>query len=111
MTESSPFRPIRRHRTLEEAAALVAEWWQSGLQQEAFCHAKGLLQSVLQSSLKRTCPSSGSPPPTGFVELRPASATMPSSGIVIEIAGGMRITGMGVGEVVELLSGLRRGGA
>lgn len=113
--ESHP-RPPRRVRTLAEARDLVAAWKASGLNKEAWCRSQGVLRSALLSWLSRVETHGVASEPAGFIELRPVAeapgtaATGPASPgpIILELGSGMRVLGMDVAQIVDLVSALRQ---
>ncbi len=99
--------PTRRHRTAAEAIALVEEWHSSGLHKKAFCEQRGIRCSALLSCLNRVAASEAqSSVPHGFVEVRPSSLRT-CAGLTLEIDGGLRVIGLDVANVAELVSALR----
>lgn len=101
-------RPRRRHRSADEASALVAAWQASGLTKEAFCRSQGMLRSTLSSCLLRTRGRGSSPlAPAGFVEIRPATAGR--EGLVLDLGDGLRVVGLDVASVTALVTALRTG--
>ena len=104
LPSASPIR--RRHRSAEEAVALIADWRSSGLGKSAFCHERGIPQSQLWSCLGRaTSNNMNSPAPAGFVEVLPRLST--SRGLTLEIADGVRVVGLDVSAVAALITALR----
>lgn len=106
--ESQP-RPPRRVRTLAEARDLVAAWKASGLNKEAWCRSQGVLRSALLSWLSRVEAHGVAREPAGFIELRPVAEAPASPGpIILELGSGMRVVGMDVAQVVDLVCALRQ---
>ena len=97
---SDPLPRVRKRRSADEAAALVADWRSSGLTKQAFCRERGLLRSTLVSCLSRVTAA-----PAGFVEVRPRRE--PVVGVQLEIEGGLRVTGLDVTTAAALIGALR----
>ena len=95
----------RRHRTATQAITLVGSWRSSGQTKAAFCRERGIAPSALLSCLRRvTRYETGSPAPTGFIEVQPLR---PESGMSLEIAGGLRVTGLDIQTAAALVTALR----
>lgn len=107
--------PRRQHRTLAEARDLVAAWRQSGMRKVAWCLEHGVPRSALSSCVCRVERAGVSTQPaSSFIALRPprlgqtgsVQHLVSSTSIAIELADGVRITGLdavGVVAVVRLL--------
>lgn len=114
---ADPTVPKRRIRTLAEASDLVAAWKASGQNKEAWCRTQGILRSALMSCLYRVDNlHAGDTASPGFIEIRPptesnpapaAEATTPPP-IVLELGHGMRVLGMDVVQVADLVHALRQ---
>lgn len=109
-------RPPRRIRTLAEAREQVAAWKASGLNKEAWCRSQGFLRSALLSWLSRVEAHGSIAEPARFIELRPVAEvpapttamSMPPRPIILELGMDMRVVGMDVAQVVELVRALRQ---
>lgn len=102
-----PSRQRRRHRSLDEASALVGAWQASGLTKEAFCRSQGIQRSTLSSCLRRTLGCRAVPiAPAGFVEIRPPAVP---EGLILEVGGALRVLGLDVDGVVALVAALQAG--
>lgn len=108
--------PKRRVRTLTEACDLVAAWRASGQNKEAWCRSQGVLRSALMSCLYRVDNMhAGAIASPGFIEIRPPTSTPSPSAdsppippIVLDLGHGMRVLGMDVAQVVDLVRVLRQ---
>ena len=96
-------RPPRRHRSKEEAAALVADWQASGQNKEAVCRYRGILRSTLSSCWSRVMGGGRTSGPAGFVELRPPSDPV---GLSLDVGGGMRLIGLDLASAITLVTAL-----
>jgi len=108
MTESITtiaVRPPRRHRSAEEAAALVADWQASGQNKEAFCRHRGIVRSTLSSCLLRVTGGGRASAPAGFVERLPPSDPV---GLSLDVGGGMRLIGLDLASAITLVTALRQ---
>lgn len=106
MTESITtiaVHPPRRHRSADEAAALVADWQSSGQNKEAFCRHRGIVRSTLSSCLLRVTGGGRASAPAGFVELRPPPEP---SGLALELGSGMRLIGLDLVSAITLVTAL-----
>lgn len=109
--------PKRRVRTLSEARYLVAAWKASGQNKEAWCRSQGILRSALMSCLYRVdnLHAVGTASP-GFIEIRPPTEVAPAPSadaptappIILDLGHGMRVLGMEVAQVVDLVHALRQ---
>ena len=108
--------PQRRVRTFAEARDLVAAWKASGQNKEAWCRSQGILRSALMSCLYRVEARDDAVASPGFIEIRPptavaaapASPPPPAQSIILELGSGMRVLGMDVAQVADLVRALRQ---
>lgn len=91
----SPNTTLRRHRSVGEAADLVATWRVSGVSKGVWCRAQGIKISTIHSCLKRMYRHASAlkiHAAPGFVEVHPPRTV--AAGVVrIELGGGAQILG------------------
>jgi hypothetical protein len=110
----TPSHPPRRVRTIAEASDLVAAWKGSGLNKEAWCRSQGILRSALQSCLHRVDGQVRAP--VRFIEVRPAAGAAQSPAasppaLTLELGYGLRVVGLDVSGLLQLVQALRVGRA
>jgi len=99
--------PRRRIRNLNEVREIIAQWQASGQDQAMWCQARGMQPATLQWYLRRV----GQAVPRGFIPVRPRATAVdigpgPVGALVLEMGEGLRVTGLGVAEVVALVRAL-----
>jgi hypothetical protein len=108
---SLPNTGLRRHRSLSEAADLVAAWRASGVSKDAWSRAQGVSISTVYSCLKRVYRQSAPVEDhsgSGFIAVHPPRETVETcTKIRIELEGGAQICGLDLDGVIAVLRGLR----
>jgi hypothetical protein len=100
-------RQRKRHRSLAEARALVAEWQASGQSKEAWCQQHGIPRSVLYAYLRRTrtteCATALSSP---FIELLPPQETAPARMLRLAVGGSGAVVELSIADLVAVIQSL-----
>jgi len=93
MNENQSPIEVRRRRSHEESAQLVAEFTRSGLTRGEFCRQHGLSTGALDHYRKRHCQSGSSPASPGrLIPVHVDSpALAPVSGLAVALANGYRV--------------------
>jgi hypothetical protein len=106
-----PDLPSRcRRLSLAEARAVVAAWQASGLSPALFCGQQGMPLSRLLRYRTRVSQADADAAGAGFVAVSvpvPVPVAEVPVALAIEAGDGLRVVGASVGQVVEILRGLR----